>query len=141
MGFSRRRRGKDGRPRYTAYFTVGGPDYDAVGKSSFGRCKPLLKQTGIYTSTGPGPGYQNLILPLASPLLGRKKVVFAYPRIDQAMVTHFGQLMASGQFTPLIDRRYPPDQIADAYRYVETGQKIGNVVITVDPLASAELAG
>ena len=123
---------------YTAEdFTRAGRDYDVVfdaaGKSSFARCKPLLKPAGIYMSTGPGPWFQNLILPLTSPLLGGKKVVFAYPRLDQAMVRHFGQLMASGQFTPVIDRQYPLDQIVDAYRYVETGQKIGNVVIIVDP--------
>jgi len=41
--------------------------------------------------------------------------------------------MASGQFTPVIDRRYSLDQVVEAYRYVETGQKIGNVVIIVDP--------
>jgi NADPH:quinone reductase-like Zn-dependent oxidoreductase len=62
-----------------------------------------------------------------------RKVAFAYPRLDQATVRHFGQLMASGQFTPVIDRHYRLDQIVDAYRYVETGQKIGNVVIIVDP--------
>jgi len=107
--------------------------FDAAGQSSFGRCKPLLKPAGIYMSTGPGPWFQNLILPLTSPLLGRKKVLFAYPRLDQATVRRFGQLMESGQFTPVIDRQYPLDQIVDAYRYVETGQKIGNVVIIVDP--------
>jgi NADPH:quinone reductase-like Zn-dependent oxidoreductase len=123
---------------YTAGdFTAGGPDYDVVfdaaGKSSFSRCRPLLKPGGIYTSTGLGPGYQNLILPLATRLLGGRKVVSAYPRLDQATVGHLGQLMASGQFTPVIDRHYPLDQIVDAYRYVDTGQKIGNVVIIVDP--------
>jgi NADPH:quinone reductase-like Zn-dependent oxidoreductase len=41
--------------------------------------------------------------------------------------------METGQFTPLIDRRYPLEQIVDAYRYAETGQKIGNLVITVAP--------
>jgi len=66
-------------------------------------------------------------------LLGGKNVVSAYPRLDQATVRHLGQLMASGQFTPLIDRHYPLDQIVQAYRYVETGQKIGNVAITVYP--------
>jgi NADPH:quinone reductase-like Zn-dependent oxidoreductase len=70
---------------------------------------------------------------LATPLLGGKKVVFAYPRIDQATVRHFAHLMETGQFTPVIDRQYPLDQIVDAYRYAETGQKTGNVVITVAP--------
>jgi NADPH:quinone reductase-like Zn-dependent oxidoreductase len=95
--------------------------------------QPLLKPAGIYMSTGPGPGYQNLMLPLATPLPGGKKVVFTYPRLDQATVRHLAQLMTSGQFTPVIDRQSPLDQIVDAYRYAETGQKIGNVVIIVDP--------
>ena len=123
---------------YTAGdFTRDGPDYDVVfdaaGKSSFGRCKRLLKPGGTYMSTGPGPWYQNLILPLATPLPGGKKVVFAYPRLDQATVRHFARLMETGHFTPVIDRQYPLDQIVEAYRYAETGQKIGNVVITVAP--------
>ena len=123
---------------YTAGdFTRDGPDYDVVydaaGKSSFGRCKRLLKPGGTYMSTGPGPWYQNLILPLATSLPGGKKVVFAYPRLDQATVRHFARLMQTGHFTPVIDRRYPLDQIVEAYRYAETGQKIGNLVITVAP--------
>lgn len=106
--------------------------FDAVGKASFGRCKGLLKPMGIYMSTGPGPGYQNMILPLSTALTGGKKVVFAYPRITHSTVRRFRDLMESGQFTPIVDRQYPLDQIVEAYRYVETGRKIGNVVITVD---------
>jgi NADPH:quinone reductase-like Zn-dependent oxidoreductase len=107
--------------------------FDAAGQSTFAQCKRVLKPRGIYMSTGPGPWYQNLILPLLTPLLGGRKVLFAYPRMDQATVRHFAHLMETGQFTPVIDRNYPLDQIADAYRYVETGQKIGNVVIIVEP--------
>ena len=44
----------------------------------------------------------------------------------------FKQMLEAGEFRPVVDRRYPLDQIVEAYRYVETGQKIGNVVITVD---------
>ena len=42
-------------------------------------------------------------------------------------------MLESGEFKPVIDRRYPLDHIVEAYRYVETGQKLGNVVISVDP--------
>jgi NADPH:quinone reductase-like Zn-dependent oxidoreductase len=104
---------------------------DAVGKSSFGRCKRLLKPGGIYLSSDLGPLSQNPILALITPLFGGKRVMFPIPRDDQEMVRYFKGLVESGEFKPLIDRRYPLDQIVQAYRYVETGQKIGNVVISV----------
>jgi NADPH:quinone reductase-like Zn-dependent oxidoreductase len=106
---------------------------DAVGKSSFGRCKRLLKPRGIYLSSDLGPLSQNPILALITPLLGGKRVMFPIPRDNQEVVRYFKDLIASGAFKPVIDRRYPLDQIVEAYRYVETGQKIGNVVISVEP--------
>ena len=123
----------------TADFTVDDLRYDVVldaaGKSTYGRCRQLLKPRGRYTSTGSGPAYQNaLLLVVTAPSRG-KKVVFGYPRISQATVSYLGELMKSGQFTPVIDRRYPLDQIVEAYRYVETHQKIGNVVLVVDDAA------
>jgi NADPH:quinone reductase-like Zn-dependent oxidoreductase len=108
--------------------------FDAVGKSSFGRCKRLLKPRGFYLSTDLGPLSQNPILALITPLLGGKKAMMPIPpKYDQELVTHFKEMIESGQFKPVIDRRYRLDQIVEAYGYVETGQKIGNVVITVDP--------
>ena len=108
--------------------------FDAVGKSSFGRCKRLLKPRGIYLSSDLGPLSQNPFLALTTPLFGGKKVMFPIPpKHDQQGVRHFRELIESGTFTPVIDRRYRLDQIVEAYRYVETGQKIGNVVISVDP--------
>jgi NADPH:quinone reductase-like Zn-dependent oxidoreductase len=109
---------------------------DAVGKSSFGRCRRLLKPRGIYLSSDLGPLAQNPILALITPLFGGKKVMFPIPRDDQEMLRYFRELMESGAFRPLIDRRYRLDQIVEAYRYVETGQKIGNVVISVEPSTS-----
>ena len=117
-------------------FTKGDQTYDvvfdAVGKSSFGRCRHLLEPRGVYLSTELGPGGQNPFLALVTPLLPGKSVLFGFPRHDQAMMNDFKDLMESGQFRPVIDRCYPLAEIADAYRYVESGQKVGNVVITVD---------
>jgi NADPH:quinone reductase-like Zn-dependent oxidoreductase len=106
---------------------------DAVGKSTFGRCKRLLKPGGSYLSSDLGPLSQNPILALITPLFGGRKVLFPIPRDNQEMVKYFKELIEAGAFKPLIDRRYPLDQIVEAYRYVETGQKIGNVVISVEP--------
>jgi NADPH:quinone reductase-like Zn-dependent oxidoreductase len=103
---------------------------DAVGKSSFGRCKRLLKPRGIYISSELGPKGQNPILVLITPLLGGKKVMFPFPRYNRQMVVRLKEMMESGVFMPVVDRMYPLEQIVEAYRYVETGQKIGNVVLT-----------
>lgn len=104
---------------------------DAVGKSSFGQCKRLLKPRGIYISTELGPWAQNPFLALIAPLQGGRKVLFPIPTQTTEMVVYLRGLIESGEFTPLIDRTYPLDDIVTAYRYVETGQKVGSVVITV----------
>jgi NADPH:quinone reductase-like Zn-dependent oxidoreductase len=109
---------------------------DAVGKSSFGRCKRLLKPHGIYVSGDFGPLAQNPILALITPLFGGKRVMFPIPRDDQEMARYFKGLLESGAFKPVIDRRYRLDQIVEAYTYVETGQKIGNVVISMEASTS-----
>lgn len=108
--------------------------FDAVGKSSFGACKPLLVQRGIYVSTELGPMAQNPFLALVGPVFkraGAKRVLFPIPSYDQAMIEFLRDRLASGTFSPLIDRVYPLDEVVDAFEYVETGQKTGNVVIRV----------
>ena len=107
--------------------------FDAVGKSSFGRCRRLLKPRGVYLSTDLGPGAQNPFLAVVTPLLPGRSVLFGFPRHDQSMMNDFKELMESGMFRPVIDRSYLLAEIVEAYRYVETGQKVGNVVITVQP--------
>ena len=107
---------------------------DAVGKSSFDRCRRLLKPRGIYLSSDLGPWNLNPALALVTPLFGKKKVMFPIPpKRDREVVGYLKETLASGAFRPVLDRRYDLDQIVEAYRYVETGQKIGNVLITVDP--------
>lgn len=105
--------------------------FDAVGKSSFGQCKALLKPEGIYISTELGKRSENIFLALFTPLKGGKKVLFPLPVIRKEDVRYLKDLAERGIFRPVIDRVYPFDQILDAYRYVETRQKIGNVVIQV----------
>jgi NADPH:quinone reductase-like Zn-dependent oxidoreductase len=105
---------------------------DAVGKSSFGRCRRLLKPGGLYLSTDLGPLSQNPLLALVTPLFGGRRVRFPIPRQDQGTVTYLKERIESGAFKPLIDRRCRLDQIVEAYRYVETGRKVGSVVITID---------
>lgn len=105
--------------------------FDAVGKSSFRQCKPLLNKKGVYISTELGKNSANVFLALITPLLGGKKVLFPIPSIRKEDVQFLGQLAKDRQFKPVIDRQYSLEQIVEAYRYVETGQKTGNVIIRV----------
>lgn len=105
--------------------------FDAVGKSSFGRCRPLLKEKGIYMSTELGKRSENIFLAIASRFRKGKKVLFPIPLIKREDVVFLKELAEAGKFKPLIDRKYPLEQVIEAYRYVETGQKIGNVVINL----------
>jgi NADPH:quinone reductase-like Zn-dependent oxidoreductase len=104
---------------------------DAVGKSTFFKCRKILNKGGIYFSTEFGPYYQNIMLPLATYLIGDKKMMFPLPRHSKKEVIFFRDLIVSGQYRAVIDREYPLEQLQEAYRYVETGEKTGSVVITV----------
>jgi len=103
--------------------------FDAIGRSSFFKCKRLLKKTGIYTSSG---GSENMLLLLITPLFGGKTVTYRPPKSIKAALMFIKDLIEQGNFKPVIDRKYPLDKIAEAYTYVATGQKIGNVIITMD---------
>ncbi|WP_067453257.1 NAD(P)-dependent alcohol dehydrogenase [Actinomadura macra] len=121
---------------YTAEdFTKDEQEYDVVldlvGKSTFGQCRRLLKPGGTYVSSDLGPMGQNPLLALVTPLFRRRKVKFPLPRQNRSMALYFKELVETGEYRPVIDRRYSFDEIVEAYRYVETGQKIGNVVIVV----------
>jgi NADPH:quinone reductase-like Zn-dependent oxidoreductase len=116
-------------------FTKDGHVYDvvidAVGKSSFFRCRRLLKRGGVYFSTDLGFLSQNIFLALLTPLFSSKQVRFPIPRVGKEDIVFFKDLIEAGKYRAVIDRRYPLEQIIEATRYVETGQKTGNVVITL----------
>jgi NADPH:quinone reductase-like Zn-dependent oxidoreductase len=106
---------------------------DAVGKTSFFRCRPLLKPNGVFAATDLGPWWQNIVLSIWSSLTGTGRVVFPMPKSSQAFVEFLKGQIQADDFHAVIDRVYPLRDIADAYRYVETEQKAGIVVIEVVP--------
>ena len=103
--------------------------FDAIGRSSFAKCKRLLKKKGMFI---PSNGLENIFLAPITSLLGGKKVAFIVPAYRNATLIFIKDLVEEGMFKPVIDRKYPLDKIAEAYTYVMTGEKIGNVIITMD---------
>ena len=100
--------------------------FDAVGKSSFVKCRHLLKKKGIFAPAG---GAENIFLVLINPLLGGKKVLF--PKDNKGTLNFIKDLIEIGKFTPVIDRIYPIEKIVEAFTYVASGEKIGNVIIKI----------
>jgi NADPH:quinone reductase-like Zn-dependent oxidoreductase len=105
--------------------------FDAVGKSSFRRCRRLVESHGVFLSTDLGFLWHVPVLVLLTRFVGSRRVLLPIPRPDQGDIRFIRDLTEQGEFTAVIDRRYPLDAIVDAYRYVEAGQKTGNVVINV----------
>jgi NADPH:quinone reductase-like Zn-dependent oxidoreductase len=105
--------------------------FDAVGKSSFGQCKPLLTEKGIYISTELGKNGENIFYALFTSFIGTKRVLFPMPTINKEDVVFLKDLVENKKFKPIIDRIFAMEDIVEAYKYVETGQKTGNVVLRV----------
>jgi len=102
---------------------------DAVGKSSYKICKPLLSAKGIYISTELGKNGVNIFWALAGIFSKGKKVLFPIPQINKEDVEYLGDLAQQGLLKPVIDRFYNLDEIVEAHRYAQSGQKTGNVLI------------
>lgn len=106
--------------------------FDAVGKSSFGRCRRLLAPGGMYLTTVPSAAI--MLQMLWTSLAKGKKAVFATAGLMQskANLHELLRLHDAGALKPAIDRRYPLAAAADAHRYVDTGRKKGNVLLVID---------
>jgi NADPH:quinone reductase-like Zn-dependent oxidoreductase len=116
-------------------FTKNGKTYDvifdAVGKQSFIRCRRSLKPGGIFLDTDPGFMWHLLLLALLTRWVGDKKARLVIARFTKEDLQFLTELIEAGKYRAVIDRRYPLEQVIEATRYVETGQKTGNVVLTV----------
>ncbi|MFX0556057.1 NAD(P)-dependent alcohol dehydrogenase [Maribacter sp. CXY002] len=105
--------------------------FDAVGKSRFSKCKPLLKQNGVYISSELGPYAENIFYSLFTPLFNSKKVMFPIPYSTKKTIPFISNALENGIFRPVIDREYGLEEIAEAYTYVLAGKKTGNVIINM----------
>jgi len=104
--------------------------FDTVGKTSFSRCKSSLKQRGYYLTAV--SGLTQLFQMRWTSMIGSKKVIGGTASVKAEDLIFLKELIETGKLKPVIDRRYPLEQIAEAHRYVEKGHKKGNVVITLE---------
>jgi len=103
--------------------------FDVVGKISFSRSDKALKQNGTYLLANPAG---QMVRGLWTRMRSSKKVIMETASGTIEDLITLRELIEAGKIKTVIDRRYPLEQIAEAHRYVETGQKAGNVVITVE---------
>ena len=116
-------------------FTKNGKTYDvildAVGKHSFRRCRRSLEPGGVYLATDLGFMWHVPLLALLTRWIGDKRLTMPLPRHTKQDVSFLKELIDTGHYRAVIDRRYPLAEVVEATRYVETEQKTGNVVLTV----------
>jgi NADPH:quinone reductase-like Zn-dependent oxidoreductase len=102
---------------------------DAVGKQSFFHCRRSLRPGGLYVATD---RLLNLVLLLWTRWFGKRRVVFGMPRLTKDNVHFVKELIEAGRYRAVVDRTYPLEDVVEATRYVESWQKTGNVVLTVN---------
>jgi len=104
---------------------------DAVGKTTYFHCRRLLKTDGVFAATDLGPRNLNVPPMIWSGITRSNRVIFPMPKSTKAFVDFLKDRLLAGEFRAVIDREYPLEEIVEAYKYVETGQKTGIVVIRV----------
>ncbi|MGB2876756.1 MAG: NAD(P)-dependent alcohol dehydrogenase [Dehalococcoidales bacterium] len=103
--------------------------FDTVGKISFSGCVRSLKKKGVYLIGN--PTLSKIVRGLWTSMTSSKKVKFGLASSKTEDLIFLKELIEAGKIKSVIDRRYPLEQMAEAHRYVETGHKKGNVVITL----------
>ena len=116
-------------------FTENGEAYDIIFnlviKSSFSRNLRSLKPNGRYLLINPA-GLSQMLRGLWTSMMSSKKVIVEFADAKAEDLIFLKELIEAGKIRSVIDRRYPLEEAAEAHRYIETGRKIGNVVITVE---------
>jgi 2-desacetyl-2-hydroxyethyl bacteriochlorophyllide A dehydrogenase len=114
-------------------FTKNGQSYDAIldvtGKISFSGCLGSLNPGGLLLLAN--PTVPQMIRGSWTSRTGKKKVIFGAAKQKAEDLNYLKELIEAGKIKPIIDRHYPLEQIPEAHRYVESGRKKGNVVITI----------
>jgi len=105
--------------------------FDAVGKLTLDAFRPVLKGTGRYLSSELGPWGQNVFYALAAPVMRGPKVRFPVPTSIAKTLDLVVPLLAHGRYAPLIDRSYGLDEVKEAFEYVASGRKVGNVLLSL----------
>jgi NADPH:quinone reductase-like Zn-dependent oxidoreductase len=115
-------------------FTAGDENYDVVfdtvTRSSYRECRPILKARGVYLPT---TGLINNVLELRTAVTGGPRVRTGMSVRKHDALAELRDRLEKGELRVIVDRTYPIAELAEAHRYVDTGRKTGNVVITVQP--------
>jgi NADPH:quinone reductase-like Zn-dependent oxidoreductase len=112
--------------------------FDAVGKHSLRRCRRSLKPGGIYITADLGFMYHVPLLALVTRFVGSKRAKLGIGRYRKEDLLLVKELVDAGKYRPVIDRTYGLEEVVEASRYVETGQKTGNVVLRVSEAAPGQ---
>lgn len=115
-------------------FTTNGETYDVIfdvlGKSDFSQSKDSLTENGIhfYASFKMRQVFQMLWTSLTA---SKQRVICALSNETIDDLVFIKERIEAGDIKTVIDRCYPLEEIAEAHRYIENGQKTGNIVITI----------
>jgi NADPH:quinone reductase-like Zn-dependent oxidoreductase len=114
-------------------YTKGGKLYyvvfDVTGKGSFSGCLRLLRENGVYVMGN--LGLMRMVRGRWVSLVGRKRVIAGFATYKHEDLAILRELLDENKIRSVIDKRYPLEEIAEAHRYVDSGQKKGNVIITI----------
>ena len=103
--------------------------FDVVGGTTFDRCQDSLKPNGVFLQNN--MELIDIVRVLWTSICGGKKIKGGVAIGNLERMRLIAELAAAGTLRPVIDRSYPLERIAEAFKYVEQGHKKGNVVITV----------